>query len=219
MGSCYLTPGGSVYTPLSGTQPQPTSNAAYTTAAAHYPDHTPVSPAQCTASESVTSLDTLVVAPCSSPLKADTPCTSALTVLQPASHAHAATHHAPNHAHTHVHTPSHAHVPMHAHAAVTPDPTYTALPPITHYAGKPSSPLPLPQVSPPPPALLLLVSLESAPHAHLHVHARVPPGRPQRVPLPDSQPPEAPPALLSGKAQTPPSPRPSSGSAGRPFIL
>nr|XP_027216755.1 paired box protein Pax-2-A-like isoform X4 [Penaeus vannamei] len=75
--------GGSVYTPLSGTQPQPTSNAAYTTAAAHYPDHTPVSPAQCTASESVTSLDTLVVAPCSSPLKADTPCTSALTVLQP----------------------------------------------------------------------------------------------------------------------------------------
>ncbi|XP_042882798.1 paired box protein Pax-8-like isoform X5 [Penaeus japonicus] len=127
--------GGSVYTPLSTTQHQPTSNAAYTTAAAHYPDHTPVSPAQCTSSESVTSLDTLVVAPCSSPLKADTPCTSALTVLQPASHAHAATHHVPNHAHTHVHTPTHAHVPMHAHAAVTPDPTYTTLPPITHYSG------------------------------------------------------------------------------------
>lgn len=106
--------------------------------AAHYPEHTPVSPAQCTTSESVTSLDTLVVAPCSSPLKADTPCTSALTVLQPASHAHAATHHAhvPNHAPTHVHTPTHAHAPMHAHVAVTPDPAYTTLPPITHYSGK-----------------------------------------------------------------------------------
>lgn len=123
-----------------------------------------MSPAQCTSSESVTSLDTLVVAPCSSPLKADTPCTSALTVLQPASHAHAATHHVPNHAHTHVHTPSHAHVPMHAHAAVTPDPTYTTLPPITHYSGKPSAPPPFPsQVSPPNPALLPLISLESAP--------------------------------------------------------
>ncbi|KAK3870771.1 hypothetical protein Pcinc_024029 [Petrolisthes cinctipes] len=80
--------------------------------------------------DSVTPLDSLVVAPCSSPLKADTPCTTALTVLQPASHAHAATHaHAPTHA-THVSVPMHAHV-----AATPPEPTYTTLPPITHYSG------------------------------------------------------------------------------------
>ncbi|XP_042206885.1 paired box protein Pax-2-B-like isoform X5 [Homarus americanus] len=130
--------GGTVYTPLS--TPQPTSNAGYTnTLAAHYPEQTTVSPANCS-SECVTPLDNLVVAPCSSPLKADTPCTTALTVLQPASHAHAATHHAhvSTHAHapTHVHSSTHAHVPMHAHVAATPpDPTYTTLPPITHYSG------------------------------------------------------------------------------------
>ncbi|KAK8751812.1 hypothetical protein OTU49_010414 [Cherax quadricarinatus] len=129
--------GGSVYTPLS--TPQPTSNAGYTnTLATHYPEQTSVSPPHCS-SESVAPLDNLVVAPCSSPLKADTPCTTALTVLQPASHAHAATHHAhvSTHAHapTHVHSSTHAHVPMHAHVAATPDPTYTTLPPITHYSG------------------------------------------------------------------------------------
>ncbi|XP_066974060.1 paired box protein Pax-2-B-like isoform X4 [Macrobrachium rosenbergii] len=125
--------GGSAYTPLSTSQP--TSNPGYATIdtqPTHYADQTPVS-------EGVTPLESLVVAPCSSPLKADTPCTTALTVLQPASHAHAATHHAhvstSAHAPTPVHTSTHAHVPMHAHVASTPDPTYTTLPPITHYTG------------------------------------------------------------------------------------
>nr|XP_045600972.1 paired box protein Pax-5-like [Procambarus clarkii] len=129
--------GGTVYTPLS--TPQPTSNAGYTNSlATHYPEQSSASPANCS-SESVAPLDNLVVAPCSSPLKADTPCTTALTILQPASHAHAATHHVhvSTHAHApaHVHSSTHAHVPMHAHVAATPEPTYTALPPITHYSG------------------------------------------------------------------------------------
>ncbi|XP_045110174.1 paired box protein Pax-5-like isoform X5 [Portunus trituberculatus] len=131
--------GGTVYTPLSTPQP---AGYASTLTPAHYPEqHTPASPpTQCTSNDTVTPLDNLVVAPCSSPLKADTPCTTALTVLQPASHAHAATHHAhvSTHAHTptHVHTTTHAHVPMHAHVAATPpDPAYTSLPSITHYSG------------------------------------------------------------------------------------
>ncbi|MPC08889.1 hypothetical protein E2C01_001484 [Portunus trituberculatus] len=130
---------GTVYTPLSTPQP---AGYASTLTPAHYPEqHTPASPpTQCTSNDTVTPLDNLVVAPCSSPLKADTPCTTALTVLQPASHAHAATHHAhvSTHAHTptHVHTTTHAHVPMHAHVAATPpDPAYTSLPSITHYSG------------------------------------------------------------------------------------
>ncbi|XP_071529073.1 uncharacterized protein [Panulirus ornatus] len=129
--------GGAVYTRLS--TPQPTSSASYSsTLAAPYPEQTSVSPASCT-SDSLTPLDNLVVAPCSSPLKADTPCTTDLTVLQPTSHAHASTHHAniANHAHapTYVHSSTHAHVPMHAYVAATPDLTYTTLPPITHYSG------------------------------------------------------------------------------------
>lgn len=97
--------------------------SGYTTCSSQYQTSPP--------RDSVTPLDSLVVAPCSSPLKADTPCTTALTVLQPASHAHAATHaHAPTHA-THVSVPMHAHV-----AATPPEPTYTTLPPITHYSGK-----------------------------------------------------------------------------------
>ncbi|XP_071529030.1 uncharacterized protein [Panulirus ornatus] len=130
--------GGTVYTPLS--TPHPTSNTGYSsTLAATYPEHTSSSPASGT-SESMTPMDGLMVAPCSSPLKADTPCTAALTVLKPSPHAHAATHHVhmSTHAHapTQVHLPTHAHVPMHAHVAATPpDPTYTTLPPITHYSG------------------------------------------------------------------------------------
>ncbi|XP_069173304.1 paired box protein Pax-5-like isoform X3 [Procambarus clarkii] len=129
--------GGTVYTPLS--TPQPTFNAGYTNSlATHYPEQSSASPANCS-SESVAPLDNLVVAPCSSPLKADTPCTTALTILQPASHAHTTTHHAhvSTHAHApaHVHSSTHAHVPMHAHVAATPEPSYTALPPITHYSG------------------------------------------------------------------------------------
>ncbi|XP_071529050.1 uncharacterized protein [Panulirus ornatus] len=129
--------GGTVYTPLS--TPQPTSNAGYnSTLATTYPEQASASPAICP-SESVTPLDNLVVAPCSSPLKADTPCTAALTVLQPASHAHAATHHTyvttQVHATTHEHSSTHAHTPMNAQVAAIPDPAYTALPPITHYSG------------------------------------------------------------------------------------
>ncbi|XP_071529020.1 uncharacterized protein [Panulirus ornatus] len=130
--------GGTVYPPLS--TPQPTSNASYSsTLAATYPEHTSSSPANCS-SESATPLDSLVVAPCSSPLKADTPCTAAFTVLEPSPHTHAATHHAlvatPVHAPAHMHSSTHAHVPMHAQVAATPPgPTYTTLPPITHYSG------------------------------------------------------------------------------------
>ncbi|XP_071528825.1 uncharacterized protein [Panulirus ornatus] len=129
--------GSTVYTPLSTTQP--TSNTGYSsTLAPTYPEQTSLSPANCT-SESVTPLDNLVVAPCSSPLKADTPCGAALTVLEPSSHAHAATHHVhvSTHAHvpTHMYSSTHAHVPMHTHVAATPDPIYTTLPPITHYSG------------------------------------------------------------------------------------
>ncbi|XP_071529054.1 LOW QUALITY PROTEIN: uncharacterized protein [Panulirus ornatus] len=129
--------GGTVYTPLS--TPQPTSNAGYSsTLATTYPEQRSVTPANCT-SESVTPLDNLVVAPCSSPLKADTPCTAALTVLQPASHNHDGSHyvHVSTHAHapTHAHSSTHAHVPFHTQVAAIPDPAYTALPSITHYTG------------------------------------------------------------------------------------
>ncbi|XP_071529058.1 uncharacterized protein [Panulirus ornatus] len=129
--------GGTVYTPLN--TPQPTSNGGCSrNMTATYPEQTPSSPANCT-SESVTPLDNLVAAPCSSPLKADTPCTTALTVLQPTSNNHDAGHyaHVSTHAHapTHLHSSTHAHVPMHAQVAATPDPTYTAFPPITHYSG------------------------------------------------------------------------------------
>ncbi|XP_071529042.1 uncharacterized protein [Panulirus ornatus] len=136
--SQYQQQGGNVYTPISN--PQPTSNAGYSsTLAAPYQEQTSASPFRCP-SESATPLDNLVVAPCSSPLKADTPCTAALTVLEPSPHAQAATHSVfvSTHAHvsTHVYSSSHAHVPMHAHVAATPpDPTYTTLPPITHYSG------------------------------------------------------------------------------------
>ncbi|XP_071528855.1 paired box protein Pax-2-A-like [Panulirus ornatus] len=129
--------GDTVYTSLSTTQP--TSNAGYSsTLATPFPEQTPVSPTNCT-SDNVTPLDNLVVAPCSSPLKADTPCSTTIMVPQPPSHTHAATDHThvstQAHAPTHVHS-THAHVPMHAYVAATPpDPTYTTLSPITHYSG------------------------------------------------------------------------------------
>ncbi|XP_071529037.1 uncharacterized protein [Panulirus ornatus] len=117
--------GSTVYTHLSNSQP--TSNTSYSSSlAATYAEHTYVSPSNYP-SESTTPLDNLVAAPCSSPLKADTPCSSALTVLQPASHAHASTHH--SHVSTHVHSS------MHAHVATSPDQSYNTLPPITHYSG------------------------------------------------------------------------------------
>ncbi|XP_071528835.1 LOW QUALITY PROTEIN: uncharacterized protein [Panulirus ornatus] len=125
--------GHTVYRPLS--TPQSTSSASYSTtlASLHYPEQTSASPASCT-SQSVRPIDNLEVAPCSSPLKADTPCTAVLTILQPASHAHAATHH--DYVATHAHPTTHPRVPVYAHLAATPpDPIYTAFPPITQYSG------------------------------------------------------------------------------------
>ncbi|CAL4070031.1 unnamed protein product, partial [Meganyctiphanes norvegica] len=132
--------GGSVYTslstppstPLSCTTPMSSNGPGYSNSGAlstnsisdtHHNSHSP--------------LDNLLsVAPCS-PLKADTPCSvspSSLTVLQPATHAHAHVHSS-----TLAHTPTqnhltHTHIPMHAHvASPAPEPSYTALPPISHY--------------------------------------------------------------------------------------
>ncbi|XP_071528820.1 uncharacterized protein [Panulirus ornatus] len=129
--------GSSAYTPLSTSQP--TSNTGYSsTLGATYPEQTPMSPLSCNR-ENVTTAENLVVVPFSSPLRADTPYTTNLKILQSSSHAHAATHHAyvsPHvHAPTHLHSSAYAHTPMNAQSAATPDSPYTTLPPITHYSG------------------------------------------------------------------------------------
>ncbi|XP_071529027.1 uncharacterized protein [Panulirus ornatus] len=129
--------GDTVHTPLSTSQP--TSNAGYSNSlTATYPEQTSVSPTTCT-KERVAPLENLGVTRCTSPLKADVPCTTDLTVLQPASQAHTRAHH--SHKSTHVHAPAHVHssphtyIPMNDPVAAMSEPTCTILPPITHYSG------------------------------------------------------------------------------------
>ncbi|XP_071528823.1 uncharacterized protein [Panulirus ornatus] len=133
--------GATVYTPLSTSQA--TSSTSYSsTLAASYPEQTYLLPTSCI-SESATPLDNLVVSPCSSPFKADTPCTDAVSVQESSSHTQPTTHHAqvPTQAHTpsYVHSTTQPQATMHTHVTTTPDPAYTTLPPITHYLGTAST--------------------------------------------------------------------------------